>query len=99
MGNGYYICSYLIKGDIKNPELHEYSYNWNGKPSTSIHLDKFGKDFYFIVNGKIYQTNAFVASIVCPYILKAFADNMNLSSFEIHSEKKVALIESLNMEN
>ena len=64
-----------------------------------FHLINLKKKFYFIVNGKIYQTNAFIASILCPYILKAFADNMNLSSFEIHSEKKAALIESLNMEN
>ena len=33
-----------------------------------IQFDKFEKDFSFIVNNKIYQTNSFVANILSPHI-------------------------------
>ena len=51
-----------------------------------VRFDKFEKDFSFIVNGEIYQTNSFVANILSPYISKNFEKGMKLSYHEIHSK-------------
>ena len=51
-----------------------------------IHFDKFEKDFSFIVNGKIYQTNSFVANIVSPKISLMLEKNLNQSFYEINTE-------------
>ena len=53
-----------------------------------IHLNKFEKDFSFIVNGKVYPTNSFVANILSPHISKMFEKNMNISYYEINPTKK-----------
>ena len=49
-----------------------------------IQFDKFEKDFSFIVNGKIYKTNSFVANILSPNISKMFNENINISYYEIN---------------
>ena len=51
-----------------------------------IQFDKFEKDFYFIVNGKIYKTNFIVANILSPILSKNFDENMNLSYYEINTK-------------
>ena len=53
-----------------------------------IQFDKFEKDFSFIVNGKEYKTNSFVASILSPTISKEFEENMNKSYYEINIEQE-----------
>ena len=49
-----------------------------------IQFDKFEKDFSFIVNGKIYKTNSFVANILSPNISKIFHENMNISYYKLN---------------
>ena len=49
-----------------------------------IQFDKFEKDFSFIVNGKIYKTNSFVANILSPHISKIFEGNMDISYYQIN---------------
>ena len=56
-----------------------------------IQFDKFEKDFSFIVNGKIYKTNSFVANILSTNISNKFSDEIS------YYEMKVTLIELLNM--
>ena len=51
-----------------------------------IQFDRFEKDFSFIVNGKVYQTNSFVASMLSPNVSKIFEENMSISYYEIESE-------------
>ena len=51
-----------------------------------IHFDKFEKDFSFIVNGKVYQTNSFVATILSPNITNMFERNMNAIYYEINTK-------------
>ena len=51
-----------------------------------IQFDNFEKDFSFIVNGKIYQTNSFVANILSPNISKNYKEKVNTSYYEINSE-------------
>ena len=56
-----------------------------------IQFDKLQKDFSFIVNGKIYKTNSFVANILSTNISNKFSDEIS------YDEMKVTLIELLNM--
>ena len=56
-----------------------------------IQFDKLQKDFSFIVNGKIYKTNSFVANILSTNISNKFSDEIS------YYEMKVTLIELLNM--
>ena len=49
-----------------------------------VHFDKFEKDFSFIVNGEVYQTNSYVASILSPNISKLFDENINISCYELN---------------
>ena len=51
-----------------------------------ISFDKFEKDFFFIVNGEIYNTNSFVATLLSPNISKMFEESMNISYYEINTE-------------
>ena len=51
-----------------------------------INFEKFDKDFSFIVNGKCFKTNSFVACILSPNISKMFQENMHLSYYEINTE-------------
>ena len=51
-----------------------------------IQFNKFEKDFSFIVNGEIYQTNSFVANILSPNISKMFDENMKVACYEINTE-------------
>ena len=50
-----------------------------------IEFDNFEKDFLFIVNGKIYQTNSFVANILSPNISNLFKQNLNVSYYQINT--------------
>ena len=43
-----------------------------------IDFQKFEKDFLFIVNGKRYQTNSFVANILSPNISKNYKGKVTL---------------------
>ena len=49
-----------------------------------IQFDKLQKDFSFIVNGKIYKTNSFVANILSPNISNKFSDD--ISYYEIKTK-------------
>ena len=49
-----------------------------------IPFDKFEKDFSFIVNGKIYKTNSYVANILSPNVSKMFDEKLNVSYYEIN---------------
>ena len=51
-----------------------------------IPLDKFEKDFSFIVNGKRYKTNLFVANMLSPHISKMLEENINFSFYEINTK-------------
>ena len=51
-----------------------------------VQLDKFKKDFSFIINGKIYKTNSYVANILSPNISKMYAKNMKQRYYEIDTE-------------
>ena len=51
-----------------------------------IQFDKFEKDFSFIVNGKIYKTNSFVANILSPNISKMLEGNINTSYYQINTK-------------
>ena len=51
-----------------------------------IQFDKFEKDFLFIVNGKTYKTNSFVANILSPHISKMTEDNMQVFYYEINTK-------------
>ena len=53
-----------------------------------IHLDKFEKDFAFIVNGEIYKTSSFVANILSPNVSNMLIENMNSSYYEIMTKNK-----------
>ena len=63
-----------------------------------IEFDNFEKDFSFIVNGEIYQTNSFVANILSPNISNLFKQNLNVSYYQINTTHEGTFIESLNME-
>ena len=52
-----------------------------------IKFNKFEKDFSFIVNGKVYKTNSFVANILSPNISKKFQENMNLAYYVIDTKE------------
>ena len=52
----------------------------------NIQFDRLEKDFSFIVNGQVYQTNTVVATILCPYISKMLNDNINVTYYEINTE-------------
>ena len=51
-----------------------------------IDFHEFEKDFLFIVNGKIYQTNSFVANILSPNISKNYKEKVNTSYYEINTK-------------
>ena len=51
-----------------------------------IQFDKFEEDFSFIVNGKIYKTNSFVASILSPKVWRMFKENMKISYYQINTD-------------
>ena len=52
-----------------------------------IKFNKFEKDFSFIVNGKVYKTNSFVANILSPNISKKLQENMNLAYYLINTKE------------
>ena len=52
----------------------------------SISFDKFDKDFSFIVNGEIYQTSSFVATMLSHNVSKMLDQNWNTSYYEISTE-------------
>ena len=51
-----------------------------------INFHEFEKDFLFIVNGEIYQTNSFVANILSPNISKNYKEKVNTSYYEINTK-------------
>ena len=51
-----------------------------------IDFHEFEKDFLFIVNGEIYQTNSFVANILSPNISKNYKEKVNISYYEINTK-------------
>ena len=51
-----------------------------------INFHEFEKDFLFIVNGKIYQTNSFVANILSPSISKNYKEKVKTSYYEINTK-------------
>ena len=51
-----------------------------------IDFHEFEKDFLFIVNGKIYQTNSFVANILSPKISKNYKEKVHTSYYEINTK-------------
>ena len=51
-----------------------------------IDFHEFEKDFLFIVNGEIYQTNSFVANILSPNISKNYKEKVNTSYYEINTK-------------
>ena len=53
-----------------------------------IDFDEFEKDFLFIVNGKIYQTNSFVANILSPNISKNYKEKVKTSYYEINTKNE-----------
>ena len=60
-----------------------------------IDFHEFEKDFLFIVNGEIYQTNSFVANILSQNISKNYKEKVKTSYYEINT--KHTLIKLLNM--
>ena len=51
-----------------------------------IDFHEFEKDFLFIVNGEIYQTNSFVANILSPNISKNYKEKVKTSYYEINTK-------------
>ena len=51
-----------------------------------IDFHEFEKDFLFIVNGEIYQTNSFVANILSPNISKNYKEKVNISYYKINTK-------------
>ena len=51
-----------------------------------IDFQEFEKDFSFIVNGKIYSTNSFVANILSPNISKYYQEKVNISYYKIKTK-------------
>ena len=51
-----------------------------------IDFHEFEKDFLFIVNGEIYQTNSFVANILSPNISQNYKEKVNISYYEINTK-------------
>ena len=51
-----------------------------------IDFHEFEKDFSFIVNGKIYQTNSFVANILSSNISKNYKEKVNTSYYKINTK-------------
>ena len=51
-----------------------------------IDFHEFEKDFFFIVNGQIYQTNSFVANLLSSNISKNYKEKVNISYYEINTK-------------
>ena len=51
-----------------------------------IDFHEFEKDFLFIVNGEIYQTNSFVANILSQNISKNYKEKVKTSYYEINTK-------------
>ena len=51
-----------------------------------IDFDKFEKDFSFIVNGQVYQTNSIIASVLSPDVWKLFEEGTNKAYYEINTK-------------
>ena len=51
-----------------------------------IDCHEFEKDFLFIVNGKIYQTNSFVANILSPNISKIIKKKQTTKDLNFRDE-------------
>ena len=59
------------------------SYHLNPDNIKHISFDSFENDFIFIVNGKSYRTNRFVADLISPKISNLHKIDGSISSFEI----------------
>ena len=56
----------------------------NIDPIKKIPLEKYSKDFTFIVNGKKYQTNRFIADILSPKIRQYHSIDELINTFYIN---------------
>ena len=53
-----------------------------------VPLDKFPKDFTFIVNGKEYQTSRFLADIISPIIVQYHFTDEAINQFFINTSNQ-----------
>ena len=63
-------------------------YSINVKSIESIPFDKYEKNFTFIVNGKCYKTNRFIADILSPIVRKMHYTDETYSEFSFYTNDK-----------
>ena len=52
-----------------------------------IDFHEFEKDFLFIVNSEIYQTNSFVANFLSPNISRNYKEKVKTSYYQINTKR------------